>query len=325
MKLANCSVQGVELTHSNFANNVKSAARTTVKDPYQLARIGDCSLAFLPWAHSYGQTCELWMSMAHGVSVGICRGIPHILEDMQHVKPTVLFAVPTLYKRVYDGVQNMMESSSPLRKGLMQRALTLGAQHLAAKNGTRPPLGFWERWQYSALDGLVLDKIRARFGGRLRHGFVAAAACPKEVLHFMDIIGIPVCEGYGLTETSPIISINSPENRCIGTVGRPIGGVTVFIVDPEGNEVATGTEGEICCSGPNVMRGYYKNPQATAEVISTAPDGVSRMFHTGDLGRQTEDGYIQVTGRMKELYKLENGYANDNLQRNILSQPSSIC
>lgn len=299
--------QGVELTHANFSSNVQSAARTTVKDPHDFARFGDCSLAFLPWAHSYGQTCELWMSIAHGVSLGICRGIPHILEDLQHVKPTVLFAVPTLYKRVYDGVQNMVESSAPFQKFLMRRALNLGAQNLAANNKERPPLSLWERWQYSTLDGLVLEKIRQRFGGRLRHGFVAAAACPKEVLHFMDVIGIPVCEGYGLTETSPIISLNSPENRTIGTVGRPIGGVTVYVVDPQGNEVAPGEEGEICCSGPNVMRGYYKNPEATAQVVTTAPDGASRMFHTGDLGRMTDEGYLQVTGRLKELYKLENG------------------
>ena len=123
----------------------------------------------------------------------------------------------------------------------------------------------------------------------------------------MDIIGIPICEGYGLTETSPIITINTPENRSVGSVGRPIGGVNVYIVDEDGNEVADGEEGEICCTGPNVMRGYYKNPAATEEVITTAPDGVSRMFHTGDLGRKTEGGYLKVTGRLKEQFKLENG------------------
>jgi long-chain acyl-CoA synthetase len=142
----------------------------------------------------------------------------------------------------------------------------------------------------------------------MRHGFVAGAACPSEVIEFMDAIGIPICEGYGLTETSPIMAINTPEQRKVGSVGRPIGGVTVYVVDEEGREVPRGQEGEICCVGPNVMRGYYKNQKATDEVISVAPDGKSRMFHTGDLGKQMEDGFVHITGRLKEQYKLENGY-----------------
>jgi long-chain acyl-CoA synthetase len=295
------------LTHLNFTSNVLAAARTMVSDPKEFIRHDDCSLAFLPWAHSYGQTCELWMSISHGAAMGISRGIPAILEDLQLVKPTVLFSVPTLYKKIYDGVHNLMESASPIRKRLMKKALALGKENVAAKIGKRGALGFFEQMQFNALDKIVLSKIRDRFGGKLRHGFVAGAACPSEVLDFMDAIGIPICEGYGLTETSPIIAINTPENRCVGSVGRPIGGVTVYIVDEEGRPLPKGEEGEICCVGPNVMRGYYKNPQATAEVISTAPDGKSRMFHTGDLGRVTEDGFVKVTGRLKEQYKLENG------------------
>lgn len=299
--------RGVELTHLNFTSNIKAAARSMVMDPTDLIRYDDCSLAFLPWAHSYGQTCELWMAMSHGARMGVCRGVPLILEDLALVKPSVLFAVPTLYKKIYDGVHNMMETAPPLRQKLMRTALSLGAKNVAAERGDGPALGLMERLQFRVLDSVVLGKIRARFGGKMRHGFVAGAACPSEVLSFMDSIGIPVCEGYGLTETSPIITINVPEQRQVGSVGRPIGGVTVYIVDEDGNEVPRGEEGEICCVGPNVMKGYYKNPEATAEVISVAPDGKSRMFHTGDLGRQGEDGFVKVTGRLKEQYKLENG------------------
>lgn len=300
--------KGVELTHHNFTSNVKAAARTMVEDPREFIRFDDCSLAFLPWAHSYGQTCELWMSLSHGAAMGISRGIPAILEDLQLVKPSVLFSVPTLYKKIYDGVHNLMESSSPIRKALMKKALALGKENLYANHGRRGPLGTFERLQFKALDSIVLSKIRARFGGRMRHGFVAGAACPSEVIEFMDAIGIPICEGYGLTETSPIMAINTPEQRKVGSVGRPIGGVTVYVVDEEGREVPRGQEGEICCVGPNVMRGYYKNQKATDEVISVAPDGKSRMFHTGDLGKQMEDGFVHITGRLKEQYKLENGY-----------------
>ena len=247
--------KGVELTHENFASNVKAAARTMVEDPKEFILESDVSLAFLPWAHSYGQTCELWMSISHGAAMGICRGVPLILEDLQMIRPTVLFAVPTLYKKIYDGVHNMMESASPTRKKLMRNALSIGHENAEAIHGNRAPLGMVERIKYNVLNKLVLSKIRDRFGGRMRHGFVAGAATPTEVLQFMDSIGIPVCEGYGLTETSPIICINTPEQRSVGSVGRPIGGVTVYIVDEEGREVPDGEEGEICCVGPNVMKG----------------------------------------------------------------------
>jgi long-chain acyl-CoA synthetase len=230
-----------------------------------------------------------------------------ILEDLQLIKPTILFAVPTLYKKIYDGVHNLMESATPFRKRLMKNALELGRRNVDAKNGVGPPLDFIGNMQFKALDSIVLSKIRARFGGNLRHGFVAGAACPAEVLSFMDSIGVPVCEGYGLTETSPIISINTPEQRQIGSIGRAIGGVTVYIMDEQGHEVADGEEGEICCVGPNVMRGYHENKEATDAVISVAPDGNLRMFHTGDLGRRDETGFLKVTGRLKEQYKLENG------------------
>lgn len=193
--------KGVELSHHNFATNVKAGARSDVEDPHDLIRENDISLAFLPWAHSYGQTCELWAAVSHGAALGIARGIPKILDDLQMVKPTTLFAVPTLYKRIYDGVNNTMETASPLRKNLMKSALAMGRRNVNAKLGVGPPLGAIERFKLKMLDSLVLGKIRDRFGGNMRHGYVAGAACPTEVLNFMDNIGIPVCEGYGLTET----------------------------------------------------------------------------------------------------------------------------
>jgi long-chain acyl-CoA synthetase len=269
--------KGVELTHNNIATNVLAASRTMVENPHDFINESDRSLAFLPWAHSYGQTCELWLGIAHGCSSGICRGVPFILEDLQKVKPTVLFAVPTLYKKVFDGVNNVMETANPRRKYLMQRALDLGKKNAAYKQGLGPALGFMESLTYKALDAIVLSKIRDRFGGNLRYAFVAGAACPAEVIKFMDALGIPVLEGYGLTETSPIITINSPEQRCVGAVGRAIGGVEVHIIGDDGKPVDRGEDGEICCTGPNIMKGYYNNPEATNEVISVAPDGVSRM------------------------------------------------
>jgi len=217
------------------------------------------------------------------------------------VKPTVLFSVPTLYKKVYDGVSNLIEQSSPFKQRLMRRAFYLGNK----KRSTT--LGFVERMQFNLLDSIVLQKVRDRFGGNLKTGYCAGAAVPREVLEFMDDIGIEVCEGYGLTETSPIISLNSLDYRRVGSVGRVLTGVNVVIVGPEGQVMPPGQEGEICCYGPNVMRGYHKNQRATDEVFSDAPDGKSKMFHTGDLGCLTDEGYLFVTGRIKEQYKLENG------------------
>lgn len=300
--------KGVELTHDNLAFDVYAGSRTMAENPRDLVQESDRSLAFLPWAHSYGQTCELWTGISMGASMGICRGVPKLLEDLPLVQPTVLFAVPTLYKKIYDGVHNLMESASPLRRNLMKKALALGEAHSEAASGMRGPLSAVERAQFALLDKLVLSKIRDRFGGELKHGYVAGAACPTEVLKFMDSISIPVYEGYGLTETSPIITVNVPGHRSFGSVGRAIGGVDVYCIDPEtGKPVEEGQEGEICCVGRNVMRGYYNNKEATDEVISIAPDGKSRMFHTGDLGRMDSDGWVRVTGRLKEQYKLENG------------------
>lgn len=268
--------KGVELTHLNMASNVKGG-RSMPANPADLVTAADRSLAFLPWAHSYGQTCELWMGMSFGASAAICRGIPMILEDLQLVRPTILFAVPTLYKKVYDGVQNKMKSGSYVQDTLLKEAIEAGMANAAFQRGERGPLSALEQLKYSVLNKIVLSKIRDRFGGNLRYGCVAGAACPVEVLKFMDAIGIPVCEGYGLTETSPIITLNVPDNRCIGSVGKPLKDVTVYIVDEDGKEVPEGEEGEICCVGPNIMKGYHNNPEATEEVITLAPDRKSRM------------------------------------------------
>ena len=200
-----------------------------------------------------------------------------IIEDLELVKPTILIAVPTLSKKIYDGVQHKMESGSAIQNTLLKTAIDMGKRNAEFQRGERGPPSVVDRLKFSVLDNLVLSKIRARFGGRMRFGCVAGAACPVEVLHFMDAVGIPICEGYGLTETSPIITLNVPGNRSIGSVGRVLQDVKVYIIDTDGNVVEPGEEGEICCVGPNVMKGYHNNLEATAEVISTAPDGKSRM------------------------------------------------
>ena len=169
--------KGVELIHSNQVSNIKAGRKMGVH-PSDFPSSNDRSLAFLPWAHSYGQTCELWCLMSQGASMGICRGIPHILDDLQLVRPTLLYAVPTLYKKVHDGVINTMNNASPIQQMLMRSALRLGRANTAHKNGTvddvsgevSPPLGMLDGIKYKLLDDIVLSKIRNRFGGNLRAG-----------------------------------------------------------------------------------------------------------------------------------------------------------
>jgi long-chain acyl-CoA synthetase len=262
----------------NLTSNITSARRMS-SDPYDLMTEHDRTLSFLPWAHSYAQTVELFMALSFGASIAICRGIPKILDDLQLVQPTILFAVPTLYKKVYDSVQQKMNENSSIQSTLLRTAIDMGKRNATYQRGESGgrPFNYIDSLKYSFLDTVILSKIRDRFGGRMRFGCVAGAACPVEVLHFMDAVGIPICEGYGLTETSPIITLNVPTNRSIGSVGQVLQDVTVYIIDPDGNVLAPGEEGEICCVGPNVMKGYHNNVEATNEVISIAPDGTSRM------------------------------------------------
>jgi len=171
--------KGVELTHANITSNVLGV-RNTVESPKDFFEETDTALAFLPWAHVFGQTIDLWCPMAHGTSSAICRGVLHVQEDLQLVRPTALAAVPLLFKKVYEGVHAVMETANPRRRYLMRRALELGGKNAGYRNGTGPPMGVVERLQFAALDKLVLARIRDRLGGRLKYAAVGGAACPRE-------------------------------------------------------------------------------------------------------------------------------------------------
>ncbi|RDV37004.1 long-chain fatty acid--CoA ligase [Bradymonadaceae bacterium TMQ3] len=283
--------KGVLLSHKNIMSNVNGV--------HQLLEIGpdDVSLSFLPWAHSFGQVVELHCLLSMGAALGIAENVNTIIENLSEVRPTLLFAVPRIFNRIYNGVQQKMEAEG----GIKQMLFTQGMANSEALRGMR------ERGESGGLtammnkfyDKLVFSKVRARFGGRLKYAFSGGAALSPEVARFIDNLNITVYEGYGLTETSPIATCNSPANRKIGSVGRPIPGVAITIADVEGYPSGTG---EICVKGPNVMQGYHNLPEQTAKVLDE--DGT---FHTGDLGRVDEDGFVWILGRVKEQYKLENG------------------
>jgi long-chain acyl-CoA synthetase len=234
------------------------------------------------------------MIVSFGASTALNDELPHLLENLAEVRPTVLVAVPRIFNRLYENVTRQIEE----RPAFLRRIIRTGLRG-AIKRSRGVPLGPIERLELAFDDKVVFEKIRRKLGGRLRFVISGSATLNHEVAELIDAVGLPVYEGYGLTETSPIVTANAPGQRRMGSVGRPVPGVTVTIdTRVTGDDV----EGEIVVHGPNVMRGYHDRPEETRRTID--PDGGLR---TGDLGHLDGDGYLYITGRIKEQYKLENG------------------
>jgi long-chain acyl-CoA synthetase len=288
--------KGVVLSHMNLASNVSSIHELFHFSPE------DRSLAFLPWSHVFGQVAELHLLISFGSSMAICEGPDKILENLAEVRPTVLFSVPRVFNRLYTAVNQQLSAKPKIVQRMVAAALAVSAKK---RDGYKPK--FYEVALLRLVDKIVFDKVRARFGGRLFFTVSGSAALSQEVGAFIDSLGILVYEGYGLTETSPVVSVNVPGARKMGTVGRPIPGCRVQIdptpvVDRSADGNGGRIEGEIVVYGPNVMRGYYNRPADTAEALTN--DGGVR---TGDMGFVDGDGFLSITGRIKEQYKLENG------------------
>jgi long-chain acyl-CoA synthetase len=273
--------KGVMLTHLNLASNVSG-----FREVYPFVP-DDRSLAFLPWAHSFGQTAELHHFIAVGASMAINDGNDKILENLASVRPTVIFAVPRIFNRIYTAVEAQIASRPKAVRELVKAAFRV---HARIREGHAPT--FTERALLAIVDRLVARKVRARFGGRLKCAVSGGAALSPSVAEFIDSLGILVYEGYGLTETSPVVSVNRPGRRKMGTVGPALPGVRVRVDD----------QGELIVYGPNVMKGYFNLPEESAAVF-TGDGG----FRTGDMATIDAEGFLTITGRIKEQYKLENG------------------
>jgi len=241
-------------------------------------------------------TVELHVLIYFGASTGLTTAAT-LIRDMPEVQPTILVSVPTVFNKVYDGLQKRMEAEGGITQTMFNAAISNGRKKIQLeKQGQQ---NWWVDLQDNLFDKIVFTKVRAAFGGRLRYAFSGGAAISTEVAEFISAVGIVVYEGYGLTETSPIVTCNVKGARRVGSVGRVIPDVTVTIdTDITGDSEI----GEIVVHGPNVMMGYYNLPEADAEVFT--PDG---GFRTGDLGHVDDDGYLYIRGRIKEQYKLENG------------------
>ncbi len=285
--------KGVLLSHGNFTSNVISGGRLMPE-----LNANSRSLSILPWAHSFGQTAELYNFIHLGGSIGFIQDITTIADDMGKLRPTYLIAVPRIFNKIYDSLWQNINASGGLAKKLFVMGVEAGKQKRAlALQGKSALL---TNLQFKLADAVVFKKIRQKFGGRLQGSITGSACMNVEIGYFFADIGIPVYDCYGLTETSPAVSMNSPAAHKPGSVGRPIENVKV-VIDPVSAK-NDNDEGEIVVYGPNVMQGYNNNPEATREVM-TADGG----FRTGDLGRLDEDGFLFITGRIKEQYKLENG------------------
>lgn len=310
--------KGVELTHDNLVWN-----SLTMRDnmAHELETIGKPvtapirSMAVLPWAHIYGQTLELHGMLAAGHEVALCSDPTAFLAEVGEAKPYVLFAVPALYNRVYDGFQAKRAAMPASRQGLVDKALALGLKKArepyADPTGAQPAppgLSLFEKAQHFVLDKLVLSKVRDILGGEIVFCGNGGAAIANDVRDFVDACGIPMTNGYGLTETSPVLAKEDPmdlNNFSKGSIGRALPGVHLKIVDGDGKEVSPGEPGELVAASRGVMRGYWRNPEATEEVLYE--DGGKTWFRTGDQCVVEANGHVRIVGRIKEQYKLANG------------------
>ncbi|MNR81997.1 Long-chain-fatty-acid--CoA ligase FadD15 [compost metagenome] len=276
--------KGVMLSHKNFASNA-----TTVADLVDIQTEDSC-LSFLPLSHVL-ERVAYYVFLFRGAHINYAESIDTVAQNLTEVTPTFLVSVPRLFEKIRARVIDTMAETGGVKKALFEWGLRVGGEFHALKAQGKEP-GPMLGLEYKLADRLVFSKVRARTGGRLKFCISGGAPLSKEVGLFFKIIGITILEGYGLTETSPVISCNQPKFNKIGTVGLTIPQVEVRIAE----------DGEILARGPNIMLGYYNNPQATQETIDA--DG---WLHTGDIGKIDSDGFLAITDRKKEILVLSNG------------------
>lgn len=286
--------KGVLLMHMNFTSN-SHAGLKLYPELYENEVV---TLTILPWAHTFGQSAELFALIRLGGSMGMIESTKTIVDDIVKVRPTFLVAVPTVFNRIYDGLWNKMNKQG----GLVKSLFVMGVEAAKKKRelAEKGQSDFITNLKVNFADKIVFKKIKERMGGRLIGAMTGSAAMNIEISKFFFDIGIPIYDCYGLTETSPGATMNGSLAYRLGSVGKAIDKVKIVIDNSVVEEGAT--DGEIIIYGPNVMKGYHNRPEDTRAAIT--PDG---GFRTGDRGRLDKDGYLFITGRIKEQYKLENG------------------
>ncbi|HEY8713838.1 MAG TPA: long-chain fatty acid--CoA ligase [Candidatus Acidoferrum sp.] len=276
--------KGVMLTHNNFCSNV-----TDTHKEIRLNSTTDLALSFLPLAHVYGRMID-YSFLFHGVTVAYVEAVEQVSQAMLELRPTTMAAVPRVFEKMYTRIVEQGSRAQGIKRMLFDWGMRVASRSAKWRCGVQAaPLSVRAQWKLA--DALVFSKIRAATGGRLRTVLSGGAPLSQELTEFFWAVGIPIYQGYGLTETSPVLTSNYPKNRP-GSSGKAIPNV----------ELKIGADGEILARGPCVMPGYYKNPEATREVLSA--DG---WFSTGDIGYLDADGYLFITDRKKDLIKTAAG------------------
>ncbi len=291
--------KGVMLSHDNIVSNVLASEKRV---PFEA---GATSLSFLPVCHIF-ERMILYLYQYCGITIYFAEGIEAISDNLKEVKPNVMTVVPRLLEKVYDKIIAKGADLTGIKKKLFFWAVELGLQY--EPYGAN---GWWYEFRLKIARKLIFSKWQAGLGGNLETMVSGSAALQPRLSRIFGAAGIPVMEGYGLTETSPVISVNDQRNKGwkIGTVGKTI----------EKVEVRIAKDGEILCKGPNVMLGYYKDPEKTAEVLK---DG---YFHTGDIGELDDEGFLKITDRKKEMFKTSGGkYVAPQLLENRMKQSRFI-
>ena len=276
--------KGVMLTHSNVVSNLIGTSERLAFTPEDIA------LSVLPLSHVF-ERGAMYMYLHHGAKVYFAEAIDKIGENMREVRPTLVIAVPRLFEKIYARIKDKAAEGGKVKTAILTWAVGVArrwAHHVVWKK----PVPAWLALEYRLASKIVFSKWREGVGGRIRLFCSGGAALPEELGLIFYGAGLPIVQGYGLTETSPVICVNGPDDNRIGTVGQPIRHVEVRIAE----------DGEIESRGPNIMRGYYNKPDATREVFTE--DG---WFKTGDIGALDSEGYLRITDRKKELFKTSGG------------------
>jgi long-chain acyl-CoA synthetase len=271
--------KGVMLSHGNFLANCEAMTKQLEVGP------SDRSLSFLPLSHCFERTAGHYGFLSRGAQIAYAENMNSVAQDMVKMQPTILLGVPRLYEKMRSRILERVEQAPRLRRFLFSWGLSIGRRVFFARE-RRQRVGWTLRLRHAIARRLVFRPVRKALGGRLRFFVSGGAPLAPEVVEFFEAMGVTLLEGYGLTETTPVVSCNQPQHRKLASVGRALPGV----------EVRIAPTGEILVRGPNVMQGYYKLPQETSRVIDE--DG---FFHTGDVGHVDADGFIFITDRLKDL------------------------
>jgi long-chain acyl-CoA synthetase len=276
--------KGVMLSHANMLINAHACLG------FFLVNENDTFLSFLPLSHTFERTVGYYLSVMAGAKVAFARSVAQLSGDLHIIRPTILISVPRIYERIYGVISAKLEESSSLKRKLFNLAVEIGWARFLHQQGR----GTWQAsfLLWPVLQKLVAQKVLDHLGGRLRVALSGGAALSPEISRVFIGLGLPVIQGYGLTETSPVISGNHLENNYPDSVGQPIRDV----------QVKLGEQNALLVKGPNVMMGYWNNPEATKAIIDA--DG---WLNTGDVVRISETGHIYITGRIKEIIVMSNG------------------